>query len=156
MKKLLAGLFLLGSVLAFAAGEKRVPIEKMELNQQTSMVYVQGEQTPFTGTVEKKYASGKLEATMEFKNGKLDGKTLVYNETGKMISEESYANGALNGVSKSFYANGSVEFETTFKNNVKEGVEKHYSPSGRVETEVLFKNNAANGIAKQYNAEGKL
>ena len=41
MKKLLAGLFLLGSVLAFAAGEKRVPIEKMELNQQTSMVYVQ-------------------------------------------------------------------------------------------------------------------
>lgn len=95
MKKLLAGLFLLGSVLAFAAGEKRVPIEKMELNQQTSMVYVQGEQTPFTGTVEKKYASGKLEATMEFKDGKLDGKTLVYSENGKMKSEESYVNGAL-------------------------------------------------------------
>lgn len=29
MKKLLAGLFLLGSVLTFAAGEKRVPIEKI-------------------------------------------------------------------------------------------------------------------------------
>ena len=99
MKKLIFGLLILGSVLIFAADEKRVPIEKVELNQQTSMVYVQGEQTPFTGTVEKKYASGKLEATMEFKNGKLDGKTLVYNETGKMISEESYANGALNGVS---------------------------------------------------------
>ena len=28
MKKLLAGLFLLGSMLAFAAGEQRVPIEK--------------------------------------------------------------------------------------------------------------------------------
>ena len=84
MKKLLAGLFLLGSMLAFAAGEQRVPIEKMELNQQTSLVYVQGQQTPFTGTVEKKYASGKLEATMEFKDGKLNGKTLVYNETGKL------------------------------------------------------------------------
>ena len=141
MKKLLAGLFLLGSMLAFAAGEQRVPIEKMELNQQTSLVYVQGQQTPFTGTVEKKYASGKLEATMEFKDGKLNGKTLVYNETGKLKTEENYINGALEGVSKSFYANGSVEFETTFRNNVKEGVEKHYSPSGRVETEVLFKNN---------------
>ena len=74
MKKLLAGLFLLGSMLAFAAGEQRVPIEKMELNQQTSLVYVQGQQIPFTGTVEKKYASGKLEATMEFKDGKLNGK----------------------------------------------------------------------------------
>ena len=90
MKKLLASLFLLGSVLAFAAGEQRVPIEKMELNQQNSLVYIQGQQTPFTGIVEKKYANGKLEATMEFKDGKLNGKTQVYNETGKMISEENY------------------------------------------------------------------
>ena len=93
MKKLLAGLFLLGSMLAFAAGEQRVPMEKMELNQQTSLVYVQGQQTPFIGTVEKKYASGKLEATMEFKDGKLNGKTLVYNETGKLKTEENYVNG---------------------------------------------------------------
>ena len=84
MKKLLAGLFLLGSMLAFAAGEQRVPMEKMELNQQTSLVYLQGQQIPFTGIVEKKYASGKVEATMEFKDGKLNGKTLVYNETGKL------------------------------------------------------------------------
>ena len=31
MKKLLASLFLLGSVLAFAAGEQRVPIEKIDI-----------------------------------------------------------------------------------------------------------------------------
>ena len=66
MKKLLAGLFLLGSMLAFAAGEQRVPIEKMELNQQTSMVYVQGEQTPFTGIVETRYENGKLEYKGEY------------------------------------------------------------------------------------------
>ena len=48
----------------------------MELNQQTSLVYVQGQQTPFTGTVEKKYASGKLEATMEFKDGKIKWKDI--------------------------------------------------------------------------------
>ena len=94
MKKLLASLFLLGSMLAFAAGEQRVPMEKMELNQQTSLVYLQGQQTPFTGIVEKKYASGKVEATMEFKDGKLNGKTLVYNETGKLKTEENYINGA--------------------------------------------------------------
>ena len=29
MKKLLASLFLLGSMLAFAAGEQRVPMQKM-------------------------------------------------------------------------------------------------------------------------------
>ena len=39
MKKILAGLFLLGSVLVFAAGEKRVPIEKMVVDQQTSLIF---------------------------------------------------------------------------------------------------------------------
>jgi len=72
MKKLLAGLFFLGSMLAFAAGEQRVPIEKMELNQQTSMVYVQGEQTPFTGTVEVKFDNGKVQGLLEVKNGLLE------------------------------------------------------------------------------------
>ena len=32
MKKLIFGLLILGSVLIFAADEKRVPIEKVELN----------------------------------------------------------------------------------------------------------------------------
>ena len=99
MKKILAGLFLLGSVLVFAAGEKRVPIEKMVVDQQTSLIYLQGEETPFTGTVEKKYTSGKLEATLEFKDGKLNGKTFAYNENGKIKTEENYLNGAWEGVS---------------------------------------------------------
>ncbi|CDA07455.1 mORN repeat protein [Fusobacterium sp. CAG:649] len=89
--------------MAFAAGEKRVPIEKMELNQQTSMVYLQGQQTPFTGTVEKKYASGKLEATMEFKNGKLQ-------------LEIPYKNGQVDGLVKRYDENGQVVEQATFKN----------------------------------------
>ena len=102
MKKLIFGLLILGSVLIFAAGEKRVPIEKMELNQQNSMVYVQGEQTPFTGTVEARYENGKLEHEISYKNGKIEG------------------------IIKSYYPNGKLEEEQTYKNNVRDGITKRY------------------------------
>ena len=50
MKKLLLGAFLLVSALSFSAGRK-VPIEKMMVDDTTGIAYVQGEKTPFTGTV---------------------------------------------------------------------------------------------------------
>ena len=68
MKKLLLGAFLLVSALLFSAGRK-VPIEKMIVDDTTGIAYVQGEKTPFTGTVEVKYDDGTVLALMEVKNG---------------------------------------------------------------------------------------
>ena len=83
MKKLLLGVFLLMSVLSFAAGRK-VPIEKMMVDDTTGITYVQGEKTPFTGTVEVKYDNGKVQALMEVKDGFLEGKTETYYPSGKI------------------------------------------------------------------------
>ena len=45
---------MLVSALSFSAGRK-VPAGKIVMDQNTGIAYVQGEQTPFTGTVEVKF-----------------------------------------------------------------------------------------------------
>lgn len=84
MKKLLASLFVLLSITIFSA--EKIAIERVEVKEEK--VYLKGQQTPFTGVVEKKYPNGRVEATLEVKDGKLNGKTFVYSEDGKVKKEE--------------------------------------------------------------------
>ena len=118
MKKLLAGLFLVASVLSF--GAQRMQVEKMVMNG--DLFYVQGEQKPYSGEIEKKYPSGKTLGLATIKAGKLEGKVYEYYENGKVKSEGNYVNGKAEGVAKSYHQNGKVEYETPFKNDKKEGV----------------------------------
>ena len=83
MKKLLLGAFLLVSALSFSAGRK-VPAGKIVMDQTTGIAYVQGEQKPFTGTVEVKFDNGKVQGLLEVKNGLLDGTGVTYYPSGKV------------------------------------------------------------------------
>ena len=83
MKKLLLGAFLLVSALSFSAGRK-VPAGKIVMDQNTGIAYVQGEQTPFTGTVEVKFDNGKVQGLLEVKNGLLDGTGLLIIQVEKL------------------------------------------------------------------------
>ena len=116
MKKLLAGLLLVSSVLSFGATQ-RVPIEKLVGNGDGQLLYLEGENKPYSGEVERKYPNGKLLGVATMKNGKLEGKAYEYYENGKVKREETYVDGKANGVAKSFYENGKVEYETNFKNS---------------------------------------
>ena len=48
MKKVLLGVFLVVSALSFSA-ERKVQVEQVFKNANTNIVYVQGEETPYTG-----------------------------------------------------------------------------------------------------------
>ena len=100
MKKLLACLFLLTSVVGFS--EEKISIENIEVRQEK--LFIKGEETPITGTLEKKYPSGKIEATLEVVDGKLNGKTYIYYETGivkrRKLCKQSYGRGSKNLLSK--------------------------------------------------------
>ena len=52
MKKLLAGLLLVSSVLSFGATQ-RVPIEKLVGNGDGQLLYLEGENKPYSGEVER-------------------------------------------------------------------------------------------------------
>ena len=76
MKKLLAGLLLVSSVLSY--GE---------------LLYLEGQQKPYSGEVERKYPNGKLLGLATMKDGKLEGKAYVYYENGKVIEQTTFKNG---------------------------------------------------------------
>ena len=104
MKKLLAGLLLVSSVLSFGATQ-RVPIEKLVGNGDGQLLYLEGENKPYSGEVERKYPNGKLLGVATMKNGKLEGKAYEYYENGKVKREETYVDGKANGPAKSFHEN---------------------------------------------------
>ena len=83
MKKLLLGLFLLVSALSFSA-ERKISSEQMIIDQDTEIIYAQGEKTPYTGIVEFRYENGKIQGLMGVKNGVLDGKGITYYPSGKI------------------------------------------------------------------------
>ena len=88
MKKLLLGLFLLVSALSFSA-ERKISSEQMIIDQDTEIIYAQGEKTPYTGIVEFRYENGKIQGLMGVKNGVLDGKGITYYPSGKIQSKEN-------------------------------------------------------------------
>ena len=63
MKKVLLGVFLVASALSFSA-ERKVQVEQVFKNANTDIVYVQGEETPYTGIIEIKFPNGKTQALM--------------------------------------------------------------------------------------------
>ena len=89
MKKLLVGLLLVSSALSFAATQ-RVPLEKLGTRGNGIILYLEGQEKPYSGEVERKYPDGKLLGLATVKDGKLNGKSYEYYENGKLKIEENY------------------------------------------------------------------
>jgi len=58
MKKILVGLLLVSSALSFAATQ-RVPLEKFGTRENGRILYLEGQEKPYSGEVERKYPDGK-------------------------------------------------------------------------------------------------
>ena len=117
MKKLLLGAFLLVSVLSFSA-ERKVQVEQVFKNANTGIVYVQGEETPYTGLIEVKFPNGKTQALTSYRNGVVHGKGITYHPNGKVWSKENYKDGVEDDINIIYYENGQVVQQGTFKNGV--------------------------------------
>ena len=71
MKKILVGLLLVSSALSFAATQ-RVPLEKLGTRENGRILYLEGQEKPYSGEVERKYPNGKLLGVATMKDGKLE------------------------------------------------------------------------------------
>ena len=160
MKKLLLGLFLIGSALSFSA-ERVIKMEEAFVDN-NDIIYVQGEKTPFTGVIEdyKAYLISEgdsvLEGKIPFKNGVIEGSSKLYYPSGKLASVATFKNGKVEGVQKDYYENGNLKRELPHKNGIINGIVKEYYPNGKLKIESSQKNALPDGVSKFYDENGKV
>jgi len=109
--------------------------------------------------------NGQLKSEQNYKNGKLDGKWIKYQDAGykngellKSIktSEESFKDGEQNGKSIDYYWNGKVKSESNYKDDKKNGESIEYYENGQLSYETNFKDGLKEGKSIDYYENGQI
>ena len=147
-------IFVLTSLTIFA--EREVDFEKLEYNEKTGLVYLEGEKEPFTGIAKQYYEDKSLKAEVPYLNGKIEGIEKQYYPGGKLKSEANFIDGILEGKVIGYYENGNIEYEENYKNDEFNGLIKNYYESGKLKIVVNYKNAKPDGLAIAYHENGEL
>ena len=147
-------IFILTSFSIFA--EREVDFEKLEYNEETELVYVEGEKEAFTGIA--KYYSKDESSIFEFpyKNGKKEGRGKEYYLNGKFKSDAFFIDGLLQGKSIGYYENGNLEYEENYKDGKLDGLIKDYYENGQLKSELNYKDGKLEGESTNYDENGNL
>ena len=147
-------IFVLTSLTIFA--EREVDFEKLEYDEKTELLYVEGEKEAFTGIA--KYYSKDESSIFEFpyKNGKKEGRGKEYYLNGKFKSDAFFIDGLLQGKSIGYYENGNLEYEENYKDGKLDGLVKKYYENGQLKAELNYKNGKLDGLARAYHENGQL
>jgi len=130
-------IFVLTSLTIFA--EREVDFEKLEYDEKTELLYVEGEKEAFTGIA--KYYSKDESSIFEFpyKNGKKEGRGKEYYLNGKFKSDAFFIDGLLQGKSIGYYENGNLEYEENYKDGKLEGESTNYDENGNLTSKAIYK-----------------
>jgi len=136
--------------------EREVDFEKLEYDEKTELVYVEGEKEAFTGIAKQYYEDKSLKAEVPYLNGKIEGIEKQYYPDGKLKSEANFIDGILEGKVIGYYENGNIEYEENYKNDEFNGLIKNYYESGKLKIVVNYKNAKPDGLAIAYHENGEL
>ena len=147
-------IFVLTSLTIFA--EREVDFKKLEYDEKTGLVYVEGEKESFTGIAKQYYEDKSLKVEFPYKNGKLEGRGKEYYPSGKFKSDAFFIDGLLQGKSIGYYENGNLEYEENYKDGKLDGLIKEYYENGQVKSEMYYKSGNLDGPATEYYENGQV
>ncbi|WP_336006013.1 toxin-antitoxin system YwqK family antitoxin [Fusobacterium polymorphum] len=147
-------IFVLTSLTIFA--EREVDFEKLEYDEKTGLVYVEGEKESFTGIAKQYYEDKSLKVEFPYKNGKLEGRGKEYYPSGKFKSDAFFIDGLLQGKSIGYYENGNLEYEENYKDGKLDGLIKEYYENGQVYIQESYKDGELDGESFNFNEDGSL
>jgi len=102
------------------------------------------------------FPSGKVEQKADYKENKLDGKRILFYESGDTLIIESYKNSQYVGIYKSFYPGGLLESEGQYESGMMNGEWNFYYDNKQLKEVVAFKGNEENGPFVEYHKNGKM
>lgn len=144
--------FLLTSFTVFA--EREVDFEKLEYDEKTGLVYLEGEKEAFTGIAKQYYEDKSLKIEFPYKNGKMEGRGKEYYPSGKFKSDAFFVDGLLQGKSTGYYENGNLEYEENYKDGKLDGLIKEYYENGQVFIQENYKDGELDGESFNFNEDG--
>ena len=147
-------IFLLASFTVFA--EREVDLEKLEYDDKSKLVYLEGENEPFTGIAKDYYKDKSLKIEFPYKNGKMEGRGKEYYPSGKFKSDAFFVDGLLQGKSIGYYENGNLEYEENYKDGELDGPAKEYYENGQVYIQESYKNGELDGESLNFDENGNL
>ena len=147
-------IFILTSFSIFA--EREVDFEKLEYDEKTGLVYVEGEKEAFTGIAKQYYEDKSLKIEFPYKNGKMEGRGKEYYPSGKFKSDAFFVDGLLQGKSIGYYENGNLEYEENYKDGKLDGLIKEYYENGQVFIQENYKDGELDRESFNFNEDGSL
>ena len=110
------------------------------------------------GEVKEFGENGKLKTEAVYKNNKLNGVQIRYNEEGKILSKETYEDGILKGPAQyiSCTKNSHTVTSCSYKNSILEGIFKVTYPDGTVREQSTYVNGRLEGVRTTYYANASI
>ena len=90
-----------------------------ELEKREDIYYFKGSDTPYTGKVFDFYENGQKRFESNWKNGEMNGLSMIWYENGQMKNESNWKDGKADGVYVDWHENGQKMYEGTNKNGEK-------------------------------------
>jgi len=108
------------------------------------------------GTYREWYKDGVLAEDTPYRNGRVEGESKTWHDSGGLASVSTYVAGKLHGPYKEYHENGKLAEETTFVSGKAEGKSKVYFESGKLLAARTFAGDELNGPYTEYYENGKV
>jgi len=126
----------------------------LELRPLEGLVYYKDR--PFTGTSVAYFTPQQLAVSIQYINGKKEGRYQKWYPNRQLSFESNYANGRQEGSTKTWWKNGILRSEATFKNGVAHGVQLQWYKSGAKFKRLNIVNGKEEGLQQAWRENGKI
>ena len=108
-----------------------------------------------TGTVESKYANGKVSRTYSVEGGDFYGPYLKYYDNGQVWESSTYVDDERDGEFLEYYKTGKIKVKANYVKDERQGLYSEYHSNGKMMEKVSYLNNEKHGVQTEYNSSGK-
>lgn len=132
--------------------------EITQLQDRNGLMFQSNRDKPFTGTFVEYSVFGqkKKRAEKNYKDGKLDGLSILWNRSGQKDSEAHYKNGQQNGLETVWYMNGQKASEGNYKDGKRHGLWNEWYTKGLKWKEGNYKQGKKDGAWTAWDENGKV
>ncbi len=127
-----------------------------ELDLRDGFLYLHESDEPFTGNLVEEYSPNSRKLEIAIRDGKADGLSRGWYESGQMEVRESFQKGVSNGLRTRWYPNGNKKSEASIVKGKIVGRFVQWHENGRMAATVNMIDGKPDGLAEAWHPSGRL